>query len=606
MDVKRDRFAFVFAEKTAAEAESTDIGQYEDPTPQPDSALPGWTASYAPLGNADVEGKPRDVVEAQHVHGDTGVQANEDADAHTCIICSSPWSNAGSHRIVSLKCGHLFGFCCIEKWLRVDKKKKGMKTCPLCAEPAAVTHIRPIIATRVVAKDDLELRRTREQLEHVQKQYNTLIRENAALKLTIQAEKNTTADLKRKNQALEGELSWLRNNGPAKRHKANHVEDAADLERDDTEKQNEQTADDNPAQHELVASPRFSFTESLTFPPEYTCPRVLSHDPITNVLFVSVEEPQRQRHGLMKVNLYDSLRTEFIPVHSKQIRDCNLHPLEGGMALTASVDKSLKLTHTHSNTVVATFNVDKPAWSCCWHGSDPNYIYAGLVSNCITVFDIRKPATSLMVVGGDATGGPGKAIHSLSFVASGDGRSAGLIGANLETVFMSNCVETLGSSHLRSRTISRLSDWLGNCTSMSFDSASDSLVATFRNPGTMTASHRLGKLCVANDATLKNFGEVGRSPVGTSITRSSLFTIKHSTGESTILATGDYSQSRLQIWDLSNKIQNDDLVSTHDEYYDLPLYPGATVLDAALCKTKSSPLLACLTQSSVHLFGVTL
>ena len=33
------------------------------------------------------------------------------------MISFLEWSNAGSHRISSLKCGHFFGLSCIEKWL---------------------------------------------------------------------------------------------------------------------------------------------------------------------------------------------------------------------------------------------------------------------------------------------------------------------------------------------------------------------------------------------------------------------------------------------------------------------------------------------------------
>ena len=37
-------------------------------------------------------------------------------DSMTCNICFEPWSNTGTHRISSLKCGHFFGLACIEKW----------------------------------------------------------------------------------------------------------------------------------------------------------------------------------------------------------------------------------------------------------------------------------------------------------------------------------------------------------------------------------------------------------------------------------------------------------------------------------------------------------
>ena len=36
-----------------------------------------------------------------------------------CPICLQPWSSNGAHRIAVLKCGHLFGQECIERWIKV-------------------------------------------------------------------------------------------------------------------------------------------------------------------------------------------------------------------------------------------------------------------------------------------------------------------------------------------------------------------------------------------------------------------------------------------------------------------------------------------------------
>lgn len=36
----------------------------------------------------------------------------------TCAICFEEWTNAGGHRLSALRCGHLFGYSCIERWLK--------------------------------------------------------------------------------------------------------------------------------------------------------------------------------------------------------------------------------------------------------------------------------------------------------------------------------------------------------------------------------------------------------------------------------------------------------------------------------------------------------
>ena len=58
-----------------------------------------------------------------------------------CPVCFDAWSNSGSHRVVSLKCGHLFGQSCIERW--VHSGGKGAR-CPQCNESAQKKDIRPI------------------------------------------------------------------------------------------------------------------------------------------------------------------------------------------------------------------------------------------------------------------------------------------------------------------------------------------------------------------------------------------------------------------------------------------------------------------------------
>jgi hypothetical protein len=41
------------------------------------------------------------------------------SQATECLICTEPCFATGTHRIVSLQCGHLFGKNCIENWLQV-------------------------------------------------------------------------------------------------------------------------------------------------------------------------------------------------------------------------------------------------------------------------------------------------------------------------------------------------------------------------------------------------------------------------------------------------------------------------------------------------------
>ena len=70
--------------------------------------------------------------------------------SNQCPICLDSWSSSGSHRLVSLKCGHLFGQLCIEKWLSSHTK------CPTCKGNARKSDIRYIYARAICTVQDDE------------------------------------------------------------------------------------------------------------------------------------------------------------------------------------------------------------------------------------------------------------------------------------------------------------------------------------------------------------------------------------------------------------------------------------------------------------------
>jgi len=61
-----------------------------------------------------------------------------------CSICFDPWTNNGPHKIVSLKCGHLFGESCIKKWVANSKR------CPQCNAISKLSDLRHIYVSNIV------------------------------------------------------------------------------------------------------------------------------------------------------------------------------------------------------------------------------------------------------------------------------------------------------------------------------------------------------------------------------------------------------------------------------------------------------------------------
>jgi hypothetical protein len=73
------------------------------------------------------------------------------AEEEVCSICLEAWTNSGSHRLVCLKCGHLFGEACIDKWIKSNPK------CPQCNRPSKRTDIRRLYSKSIKVIDTAEL-----------------------------------------------------------------------------------------------------------------------------------------------------------------------------------------------------------------------------------------------------------------------------------------------------------------------------------------------------------------------------------------------------------------------------------------------------------------
>ncbi|KAH8262616.1 hypothetical protein KR026_003544, partial [Drosophila bipectinata] len=69
---------------------------------------------------------------------------NKNQDDITCPICLVAWDVSGSHRLVSLSCGHLFGDSCIRSYLNRSRE------CPTCRKPCDHTHLRYIYGRHIL------------------------------------------------------------------------------------------------------------------------------------------------------------------------------------------------------------------------------------------------------------------------------------------------------------------------------------------------------------------------------------------------------------------------------------------------------------------------
>jgi E3 ubiquitin-protein ligase RFWD3 len=57
----------------------------------------------------------------------------------------------------------------------------------------------------------------------------------------------------------------------------------------------------------------------------------------------------------MKYSLLDSMQLEAVKIHQNKLKDIKSSPRQDGLVLTASLDKTVKITSLISNTIVQRY-----------------------------------------------------------------------------------------------------------------------------------------------------------------------------------------------------------------------------------------------------------
>ncbi|KAK4536106.1 hypothetical protein CDCA_CDCA07G2131 [Cyanidium caldarium] len=82
------------------------------------------------------EGRPDDVVTAAH-----------------CSVCFEVWSTSGPHQLCCLRCGHMFGWSCLERWLR-QQRRAAERSCPQCKQRASLADVRLLYVSCTIAAEE--------------------------------------------------------------------------------------------------------------------------------------------------------------------------------------------------------------------------------------------------------------------------------------------------------------------------------------------------------------------------------------------------------------------------------------------------------------------
>ncbi|KAG0207459.1 RING finger and WD repeat domain-containing protein 3 [Mortierella sp. NVP41] len=305
---------------------------------------------------------------------------NVETEESTCSICFESWTNSGKHRLVSIKCGHLFGEGCISKWI-AQNTGNGPAKCPECNLTTTRKDIR-----RIWSKANL-----RDELDELRKKHDR----QRALKTRYRAE-----------------VKQLKMAHP-EREIVKHFS--------------------------YVTTRTIPITGRMPGAAHY-----LSYRQDEEMLVCSRQMGDKHGIAKVSMRDFSNNLNDFIPVHSKPVKDVQCYHGDPGInrsfVLTSSMDKTLKITNASSKQVVLSYDLEGPVWSCCWSTTDPFRMFCSVKSRqtSILTFDIRN--TKAPVSSFSNPGLLGHApVHSMTHIGPIEGHDQeAILCGSLEGAFVYN------------------------------------------------------------------------------------------------------------------------------------------------------------------------
>uniref|UniRef100_A0A8C7XT85 RING-type E3 ubiquitin transferase n=1 Tax=Oryzias sinensis TaxID=183150 RepID=A0A8C7XT85_9TELE len=310
----------------------------------------------------------------------------EENEGDTCTICFESWTTAGEHRLSALRCGHLFGYTCIHRWL---KAQGSAAKCPQCNKKAKRSDIVLLYAPKLRALDNSEQESLKKSLEQEQSLRRKAELESAQYKLKLQV-------VTTKYGHAQQELLSQRVDGSR--------------------------------------AAQYSFSKAVLVSQAGGC-RVLAYCDPLSCLLASQPSPHSTLVpgcGVKKLSVVNMKTSQYVPIHSKQIRGLSFNTRNDSLLLSAALDNTIKLTSLLTNTVVQTYNAGKPVWSCCWCLDNSNYIYAGLSNGSVLLYDTRDTSTHVQELLPACSRCPVASLCYVPRAASTSFPCGGLIAGSLE------------------------------------------------------------------------------------------------------------------------------------------------------------------------------
>ncbi|XP_005403515.1 PREDICTED: E3 ubiquitin-protein ligase RFWD3 isoform X2 [Chinchilla lanigera] len=490
----------------------------------------------------------------------------EEEEGDICTICFEQWTSAGNHRLSALRCGHLFGYICISKWLRGQTRK-----CPQCNKKAKHSDIVVLYARTLTALDTSEQERVKSALEKEQ-----MLRKQAELE---------SAQCRLQLQVLTDECSRLRT----------RVQDLQKLIQERDQVSGQCRGAGAPFLNRLPSirsQHKYHLQKALPVSQTGNC-RTMAYCGALSCLVVSQPSPQATfvpGFGVKMLSTANMKSSQYIPMHSKQIRGLAFSTQSKSLLLSASLDNTIKLTSLETNTVVQTYNTGRPVWSCCWCLDENSYVYAGLANGSILVYDLRNTSCHVQELAPQKARCPLVSLSYIPRAASAAFPYGGVLAGTLEHASFWEL--KMGFSHWPH--VLPLEP--GGYVDFQTENSTRHCLVTYRpdkNHSTMRSvlmelSHKrdeAGELVCSCQPVQTFLG----GPTCKLLTKSAIFQSPENDG-SVLVCTGDEASNSALLWDASSGSLLQDLQNDHP------------VLDICPFDVNHNSYLATLTEKIVHIY----
>lgn len=353
--------------------------------------------------------------------------------ASVCSICLEQLASAGTHQLCCLRCGHIFGRSCLERWLRHQRRALD-RCCPECKQRASLKDIRLLylpFTDEVQSEAAVGNYAKSAECSPPDFVWNAAftvrlaakeLDEREELRKSLQLERKRRVEMELELCRLRDELDSLQNLRQAEMKRvrseyASQISRAArPLEQDASDRELSSVANRNasnvPATMQSLGITSCGQTRCLL----QRARVALLHAGNRHLYVSTASRAPKASHGTESYTLKE-IPLELVSSPVASSFDSNLHKAairdiasNERLLACASLDGSVSLVQPQTLLSVASIPVGEPAWSVRFTANWDHGLAIGSQRGRLLFFDLRQTREPLGVFG--AANPPG-GVHSI-------------------------------------------------------------------------------------------------------------------------------------------------------------------------------------------------